>query len=123
MAPLSLLDYRSAAHLWAALGVAALVASVLLLGGSDARVRPWLGWGLALSLLYTPVAEALVSGQKSTFLLLLFTMTYRLLARGTVEEKVEELQKRKRDLVRAVLGDEAGFGGKLSREDLELLMS
>ncbi|HVR19616.1 MAG TPA: DEAD/DEAH box helicase [Polyangiaceae bacterium] len=50
-------------------------------------------------------------------------VAYRLLARGTVEEKVEELQKRKRDLVRAVLGDEAGFGGKLSREDLELLMS
>jgi SNF2 family DNA or RNA helicase len=40
-----------------------------------------------------------------------------------VEEKVEELQKRKRDLVRAVLGDQAGFGGKLSREDLELLLS
>ena len=50
-------------------------------------------------------------------------VAYRLLARNTVEEKVEELQQRKRDLVRAVLGDEAGFGGKLSREDLELLMS
>ncbi len=50
-------------------------------------------------------------------------VAYRLLARGTVEEKVEELQRRKRDLVRAVLGDQAGFGGKLSREDLELLMS
>jgi SNF2 family DNA or RNA helicase len=50
-------------------------------------------------------------------------VAYRLLARGTVEEKVEELQKRKRDLVRAVLGDQAGFGGKLSREDLELLLS
>jgi hypothetical protein len=82
VAPLSRLDYRSAAYLWAALGVAALVASVLLLGGSDARARPWLGWGLALCLLYTPVAETLVSGQKSTFLLLLFTATYLLLARG-----------------------------------------
>jgi SNF2 family DNA or RNA helicase len=50
-------------------------------------------------------------------------VAYRLLARGTVEEKVEELKQRKRDLVRAVLGDGAGFGGKLSREDLELLMS
>jgi superfamily II DNA or RNA helicase len=50
-------------------------------------------------------------------------VAYRLLARGTVEEKVEELKQRKRDLVRAVLGDDAGFGGKLSREDLELLMS
>jgi SNF2 family DNA or RNA helicase len=50
-------------------------------------------------------------------------LAYRLLARGTVEEKVEELQHRKRNLVRAVLGDGATFGGKLSREDLELLMS
>jgi SNF2 family DNA or RNA helicase len=50
-------------------------------------------------------------------------VAYRLLARGTVEEKVEELKQRKRDLVRAVLGDDAGFGGKLSRDDLELLMS
>jgi alpha-1,2-mannosyltransferase len=82
VAPLSLLDYRCAAHLWAVLGVAALVASVLLLGGSDARVRRWLGCALALFLLYTPVAETLVSGQKSTFLLLLFTATYALLARG-----------------------------------------
>jgi len=82
VAPLSQLDYRSAAHLWAALGVAALVASVLLLGGSDPRARPWLGFGLALCLLYTPVAETLVSGQKSTFLLLLFTATYLLLAHG-----------------------------------------
>jgi hypothetical protein len=81
VAPLSLLDYRSAAHLWAALGVAALVASIVLLGISDPRIRPWLGWAVALSVFYTPVAETLVSGQKSTLLLLLFTATYLLLAR------------------------------------------
>jgi SNF2 family DNA or RNA helicase len=50
-------------------------------------------------------------------------VAYRLLARDTVEEKVEELKRRKRDLVQAVLGDDAGFGGKLTREDLALLMS
>jgi superfamily II DNA or RNA helicase len=50
-------------------------------------------------------------------------VAYRLLARGTVEEKVEELQQKKRALVREVFGDDAGFGGKLSREDLDLLMS
>jgi SNF2 family DNA or RNA helicase len=49
-------------------------------------------------------------------------VAYRLLARDTVEEKVEELKQQKRDLVRAVLGDGAGFGGKLSREDLQLLL-
>ena len=50
-------------------------------------------------------------------------VAYRLLARNTVEEKVELLKERKRDLVRTVLGGDAGFGGKLTREDLELLMS
>jgi SNF2 family DNA or RNA helicase len=50
-------------------------------------------------------------------------VAYRLLARNTVEEKVEQLQRKKRELVQAVLGGDAGFGGKLSREDLELLMS
>jgi SNF2 family DNA or RNA helicase len=49
-------------------------------------------------------------------------VAYRLLARDTVEEKVEELQHKKRSLVQAVLGDTAAFGGKLSREDLELLL-
>jgi SNF2 family DNA or RNA helicase len=49
-------------------------------------------------------------------------VAYRLLARNTVEEKVEQLQRKKRELVQAVLGGDAGFGGKLSREDLELLM-
>jgi hypothetical protein len=81
VAPLSLLDYRTAAHLWAALGVAALVASAALLIGSDDRLRPWLGWAVALCVFYTPVAETLVSGQKSTLLLLLFTGTYLLLTR------------------------------------------
>ncbi|MGH8733612.1 MAG: glycosyltransferase family 87 protein, partial [Burkholderiales bacterium] len=78
--PLSLLDFRTAAHVWAALGVAALVASIALL--SDQWLRPWLGWLVALSIFYIPVAETLVSGQKSTLLLLLFTCTYLLLASG-----------------------------------------
>jgi superfamily II DNA or RNA helicase len=49
-------------------------------------------------------------------------VAYRLLARDTVEEKVELLKQRKRDLVQSVLGGDAGFGGKLTREDLELLL-
>jgi hypothetical protein len=40
-----------------------------------------------------------------------------------VEEKVEELKERKRALVREVFGNGLEFGGKLSREDLDLLMS
>lgn len=82
VAPFSLLDFRTAARLWAALGVAALVASIALLTRSDERLQPWIGSMVALSIFYTPVAETLVSGQKSTLLLLLFTGTYLLLARG-----------------------------------------
>jgi superfamily II DNA or RNA helicase len=50
-------------------------------------------------------------------------VAYRLIARGTVEEKVEQLKSKKRALVRAVLGTGEGFGGKLSRGDLELLLA
>jgi hypothetical protein len=82
VAPLSMLDYRTGAVAWAALGIAALVASVVLLGRSDPRLRPWLGWAVALSVFYTPVAETLVGGQKSTLLLLIFTATYLLAARS-----------------------------------------
>ena len=47
---------------------------------------------------------------------------YKLIARGTVEEKVIALQKEKRALAEAILGDGAGLGGKLTREDLEVLL-
>ena len=120
VSPLSRLEYRRAAHLWTALAVGSLLASLVLLARFDARVRPGqggrlesrpmrserkppgaqrgeaerrsdgmaseggplhgLGWALPASLLYAPVAETLVSGQKGTFLLLLFTGTYLLLA-------------------------------------------
>ncbi len=48
---------------------------------------------------------------------------YRLIARDTVEEKVLELQRRKRDLAAAILTDENSLIRSLSREDLELLLS
>jgi superfamily II DNA or RNA helicase len=48
---------------------------------------------------------------------------YRLIARDTVEEKVLELQKSKRDLADAILNEDNSVLGKLSREDLELLLS
>ena len=48
---------------------------------------------------------------------------YRLIARDTVEEKVLELQKTKRDLADAILGDDNSLIRDLKREDLELLLS
>ena len=48
---------------------------------------------------------------------------YRLIARNTVEEKVLELQKTKRDLADAILNEDNGLIRNLKREDLELLLS
>ena len=48
---------------------------------------------------------------------------YRLIARGTVEEKVLELQKSKRELADAILGGDNRLVTDLKREDLELLLS
>ncbi len=79
-APLSRLDYRSAAHLLTALSVAALIASAALIVGAGRRVPGALGWWVAASLCYAPVLESLIGGQKGTLLLLLFAITYRLLA-------------------------------------------
>lgn len=48
---------------------------------------------------------------------------YRLIARDTVEEKVLELQKTKRELADAILGEDHSLIRELKREDLELLLS
>ncbi len=48
---------------------------------------------------------------------------YRLIARGTVEEKVLELQASKRDLASAIIREDNSLIRDLKREDLELLLS
>lgn len=49
---------------------------------------------------------------------------YRLICRGTVEEKILDLQQKKRDLADAILNaDNRGVISTLSREDLEFLLS
>lgn len=48
---------------------------------------------------------------------------YRLIARDTVEEKVLELQKSKRDLADAIISADNSLMHNLTREDLELLLS
>jgi SNF2 family DNA or RNA helicase len=47
---------------------------------------------------------------------------YRLIAPGTVEEKIWELQQRKSQTISDVLGEE-GFASNLSKDDLEYLFS
>ncbi len=48
---------------------------------------------------------------------------YRLLAKGTIEEKILELGGKKRELVGAVLSEDAGGAKKLTKGDLETLFS
>lgn len=48
---------------------------------------------------------------------------YRLIAKGTVEEKVLDLQKTKRDLADAILSEDNSLLRDMKREDLELLLS
>jgi hypothetical protein len=46
----------------------------------------------------------------------------RLVARGTIEEKILSLKAKKRDLVRAVIDDDAGALAGLTQEDLARLL-
>ena len=48
---------------------------------------------------------------------------YRLIARDTVEEKIAELQRSKRELADAILGGDSGFVAGLGVDDLEWLLS
>jgi len=48
---------------------------------------------------------------------------YRLIAAGTVEEKIQALQARKRELFEASLGGDEAFVEKLTEDDLEELLA
>jgi superfamily II DNA or RNA helicase len=48
---------------------------------------------------------------------------YRLIAADTVEERVLKLQKAKRELAEGILAGDASLLGRLTREDLEVLLS
>ena len=48
-------------------------------------------------------------------------LQYRMLAEGTIEEKIWELQQRKQALVTEVLGED-GFARTLTAEDLDYLL-
>ena len=47
--------------------------------------------------------------------------TYRLIAKGTIEEKILDLGGKKRELVGAVLSEDVGGAKKLTKSDLEEL--
>lgn len=49
-------------------------------------------------------------------------IAYRMVARGTVEEKILELQKKKKDLAESIVSEDKDFMKKLSKEDLKNLL-
>jgi SNF2 family DNA or RNA helicase len=48
---------------------------------------------------------------------------YRLVAQGTIEEKILQLKAKKRELVASVLSEDAGGAKKLTKSDLEELFA
>lgn len=49
-------------------------------------------------------------------------IAFRLMTIGTIEERIMELQEKKRDLLKNVL-DEGSFNSSLTKEDLEFLLA
>jgi SNF2 family DNA or RNA helicase len=49
--------------------------------------------------------------------------SYKLITRDTVEEKILLLQNRKRDIIKATIGDEEAFASSLSWEEIQELLS
>ena len=86
----------------------------LNLTGADVVIHydPW--WNLAVQNQATDRAHRIGQTKK--------VMVYKLIARNTIEEKIQKLQETKRDLAEQIIGGEMGQLGSMSREDLlELL--
>ena len=86
----------------------------LNLTGADTVIHfdPW--WNPAVEAQATDRAHRI--GQKKV------VTSYKLITRGTVEEKILNLQNRKRALTQAVLGDEEQFVQSLSWEEIQELL-
>ena len=85
----------------------------LNLTGADTVMHfdPW--WNPAVEDQATDRAHRI--GQKQV------VTSYKLIARGTVEEKILKLQERKREVIQGVLGDDASVMDKLTWEEIQSL--
>ncbi len=72
---------------------------------------------------WNPVAEAQAIDRAHRIGQTQRVFAYRIISRDTVEEKVLELQKTKRDLADAIINADNSLIRNLEREDLELLLS
>ena len=86
----------------------------LNLTGADMVIHydPW--WNLAVQNQATDRAHRIGQTKKVT--------VYKLIAKNTIEEKIQKLQETKKDLAEQIIGGEAASLGSMSREELlELL--
>ena len=86
----------------------------LNLTGADVVIHydPW--WNLAVQNQATDRAHRIGQDKKVT--------VYQLIAKGSVEEKIQKVQESKKELLEQVIGSGAGQLGNMSKEDfLELL--
>lgn len=72
---------------------------------------------------WNPAVEAQAIGRAHRMGQTQKVFAYRMIARGTVEEKILELQKTKKELAESLISEDKDFMGKLTREDLELLLT
>ncbi|MGZ3699581.1 MAG: DEAD/DEAH box helicase, partial [Bdellovibrionota bacterium] len=72
---------------------------------------------------WNPAVEAQAIGRAHRMGQSQKVFAYRMIARGTVEEKILELQKTKRELAESLISEDQDVLGKLTREDLELLLT
>ncbi len=72
---------------------------------------------------WNPAVEAQAIGRAHRMGQTQSVFAYRLVARGTVEEKILELQKKKKDLAESIVSEDTDFMKKLSKEDLANLLA
>jgi SNF2 family DNA or RNA helicase len=71
---------------------------------------------------WNPAVEAQAIGRAHRMGQTQKVIAYRLVARGTVEEKILELQKKKKDLAESIVSEDTDFMKKLSKDDLANLL-
>lgn len=71
---------------------------------------------------WNPAVEAQAIGRAHRMGQKQKVFAYRLVARGTVEEKILDLQKKKKDLAESIVSEDTDFMKKLSKEDLANLL-
>jgi SNF2 family DNA or RNA helicase len=71
---------------------------------------------------WNPAVEAQAIGRAHRMGQSQKVFAYRMIAKGTVEEKILDLQKTKRDLAESIISEDQDVLGKLTKEDLEHLL-